>query len=107
MNKFPQEQYSGLQVYYSPNHEESQKIASFIQSYTRTYLQPENEREIKKATSAIYLLHRIQSPAVLVECGFLSNPEEAEKLTTPDYQCQLACMVFAAVTEWYEGGNRT
>ena len=107
MNKFPESQYNGLQVYYSPNHTDSQKIASFIQSYVRTYLQPENTREIKKATSSIYLLHRIQSPAVLVECGFLSNPEECAKLTDTQYRCQLAGMIFASAAEWYEAGKST
>jgi len=107
MNKFPMPQYKGLQVYYSSNHNDSQKIASFIQSYTRTYLQPENTREIKKATSAIYLLHRIQSPAVLVECGFLSNPEEAAMLASPEYRCQLAAVIFASAAEWHEAGRLT
>ena len=105
MNKFPEPQYKGLQVYYSPNHTDSQKIAAFIQSYARTYIQPENTREIKEATSSIYLLHRIKTPAVLVECGFLSNPEETDMLTTPEYRCRLAGMIFASTAEWYESGK--
>ncbi len=107
LNKFPESKYSGLQVYYSPNHTDSKKIASFIQSYARTYLQPENTREIKEATSSIYLLHRIRTPAVLVECGFLSNPEETAMLTTAEYRCRLAGVIFASAAEWYEAENST
>ena len=102
MNKFPDTSCSGLQVYYSPNVAESQSYASLLQSYARTFLDAGNDREIKKATSAIYLLHRIQTPAVLVECGFLSNPTECEKLKTPSYQLQLASVLTAALAEVME-----
>jgi N-acetylmuramoyl-L-alanine amidase len=60
---------------------------------------PENHRQIKAAGSNIYLLDRIQSPAVLVECGFLSNPAEAEKLAREDYYHALATLIFGAVAE--------
>ncbi|MBR2073014.1 MAG: N-acetylmuramoyl-L-alanine amidase [Alistipes sp.] len=73
-----------------------------LQSYARTFLAPENTREIKKATSSIYLLHRIQLPAVLVECGFLSNPEECSTLQDKNYQLQLASVITAALVEGLE-----
>ena len=100
MNKFPQEKYRGLQVYYSPNAAGSENAANLIQTYTRKYLMPENERETKKATDAIYILDRIRMPAVLVECGFLSNPEECSNLCDPAYQVKLASAIFAGCTEW-------
>lgn len=99
MNSYPLSQYSGLQVWYSPNHEHSQTIAETIQSTVQNNLQPENDRQIKSATSSIYLLHHLTCPAVLVECGFLSNPEEAEKLNTPAYQEQLAFLIFLSIME--------
>lgn len=97
MNKFPVEKYSGLQVYYSKNHEGSRALAESIRTAVRENLQPENSREIKAATSAIYILDRIQIPAVLVECGFLSNAAEEAKLRDRDYQKQLAAVLAATV----------
>ena len=98
MNSYPDARYDGLQVWYSPNHPSSQTIAEEIQKTTRELLQPENDRQTKAATSAIYLLHNLTVPAVLVECGFLSNPAEAEKLTTAEYQEQLALVLSLAIS---------
>ena len=103
MNKFPQPQYSGLQVYYSPNAPESRTVAEVIRNYTKLYLQPENERETKAATSSIYLLHRIQRPAVMVECGFLSNEEELSRLKDDTYRRQLALVIACAAAESLSG----
>ena len=99
LNAFPQSQYRGLQVWYSPNHEDSAKLASCIQQTVAKSLQPDNHRTIKRATSAIYLLHHLHCPAVLVECGFLSNPEEAVLLNTEDYQRELASVLLSAIME--------
>lgn len=99
MNSYPLSQYSGLQVWYSPNHAQSQLLAQTIQSAVKEGLQPENTRHIKRATGSIYLLHHLTCPAVLVECGFLSNPEEAALLNQPEYQQQLAFFIFLAITE--------
>ena len=93
MNNFPIEKYSGLQVYYSKNHADSFALAKLIQDCVRTALQPENDRKVKPAGSNIFLLDRISAPAVLVECGFLSNPGEAEKLADKTYQAQLAAVL--------------
>ena len=103
MNKFPQSQYSGLQVYYSPTAPESRTVAEVIRNYTKLYLQPENERETKAATSSIYLLHRIQRPAVMVECGFLSNEEELSRLKDDTYRRQLALVIACAAAESLSG----
>lgn len=105
MNKFPREQYKGLQVYYSKNTAESESAARLIQNYTKTHIMPWNDREIKPSTSAIYILHRIQVPAVLVECGFLSNPGERQLLTEQAYQVKLASSIFAASAEWLTAQN--
>ena len=102
MNKFPEPRYKGLQVYYSPNHPASQSYATLLQSYARTFLDPQNHRETKKADSAIYLLHRMPIPAVLVECGFLSNPEECARLNTAEYRKITAAVLTAALTECRE-----
>lgn len=103
MNKFSDPQYSGLQVYYSPARPESQTVASLVQNYAKLYLQPDNDRAIKKATSSIYLLARSEIPAILVECGFLSNEEELSRLTDPLYQKQLALTIACAIAESMTG----
>ena len=97
MNAFPQTQYSGLQVYYSANHPNSQALAEEIQSVTKQLLQPRNERKIKSGGENIYLLERLSCPAVLIECGFLSNSEECEKLSDPSYQEELALTIGVAI----------
>ena len=99
MNAFPQTQYHGLQVWYSPNHTDSVILAKTVQELAQSQLQPENDRRVKSATSSIYLLHHLTVPAILVECGFLSNPQEAEKLATSEYQDQLAFLLFLALTD--------
>lgn len=96
MNKFPNTRYSGLQVWYSPNHPSSETTARLIQSAVKTYISPDNNREIKKAGSNIYLLDRIKNPAVLIECGFLSNVTEAARLSDSAYCKQLASVIAVA-----------
>lgn len=100
MNYFAQVKYSGLQVYYSPNDPESRLLAEAIQSRVAATLQPSNHRTVKEATSAIFLLHNLTCPAVLIECGFLSNAEEARLLATEEYRAALANEIFLAIEEY-------
>ncbi len=100
MNKFPQSRYHGLQVYYSVNDKSSQALADAIQASVKSGLQPDNGRSVKPATSAIFLLHKTASPAVLVECGFLSNEEEARRLEDPQYRASLCLLIGTAYAKW-------
>lgn len=84
----------GTQVFYSDNNKKSEKIAESIQKTVASDIQKENKRMIKKSGKEIYLLHNTKNPAVMVECGFLSNPEEAEKLNNADYQKLMAFEIF-------------
>ena len=97
LNKFCQPQYSGLQVYYSPNDPGSVEFAEAVKNTVKCYLQPGNERETKKATSSIFILKTITIPAILVECGFLSNPEELNKLIDPQYELALSFCLSTAL----------
>ena len=99
MNSYPDSRYSGLQVWYSKNDERSRSFASYVQSYAAGYLDPSNTRVIKPATSSIYLLDRLQVPAILIECGFLSNENESALLASDDYQTKLALVIFAALCD--------
>ncbi len=92
-NSFSKSQYSGLQVYYSTNDPASRILASKIQADIKEKLQPSNNRTIKPSSS-IYLLDELTCPAVLVECGFLSNQAECERLCDESYQnafCDIMC----------------
>ncbi len=93
MNKFPAESCKGLQVYYSPNHPSSASLAERIQSDVKLYLSPDNHRLSKRATTSIFILNRIQIPAVLVECGFISNRDEALLLSDVGYQKKLIAVL--------------
>ena len=89
-NKFPQRSCRGTQFFYAPGNPASQPLAAAMRDTLCALLQPDNTRELKAGTSDIYLLHETRSPAVLVECGFLSNPEERLLLQRPDYRQKLA-----------------
>lgn len=97
MNKFPAENVSGVQIYYSPNNSLSLELAQKIKKQVNELLQPDNYRELKEAGSNIYILDRIENPAVLVECGFISNTEEAKLLCSEDYRRRLVLAVGTAV----------
>lgn len=89
-NHFSVAKYHGTQVFYSVNHSESEQLARMLQQSVVEHLQPDNNRQIKPATDGIFLLHHTTKPAVLVECGFLSNWEELDLLKKSDYQQELA-----------------
>ena len=80
----------GAQVFYGGNNPESKVIAESIQSGISGMLQPDNSRVIKQATKDIYILYHTNKPAVLVECGFISNNREAALLSDNEYQNKMA-----------------
>ena len=93
MNTYPHPSCQGVQVWYSENNEASFELAKTIQSTTQELLQNENDRTVKRSGSSIYLLRKLEYPAVLVECGFLSSPEEATLLGDESYRQQLALVL--------------
>ncbi len=106
MNSFPKSKYSGAQVFYSKNNPSSPVLAGQVQTALSQVLNPANTRLPKQAEDSIYLMKSVQCPAVIVECGFLSNPEEAVKLTSEDYQRKIAVSITVAVLSYLaEGGG--
>ncbi len=101
MNSFAKPKYSGLQVYYSENNELSREIASSVQKKVREELQPDNNRAVKKS-DGIYVLENVENPAILVECGFLSNPEECKKLLEKEYQRNLSFSIVCGIIDVIE-----
>ena len=102
MNAFPQAQYKGLQVYYSPNHSLSATLAKNVQDRVKEQLQTDNHRKIKRAGSDIFLLEHLECPAVLIECGFLSNAQECAALNEQVYRQKLAFLLFCSIREAVE-----
>jgi N-acetylmuramoyl-L-alanine amidase len=100
-NTFGQSKYYGTQVFYSANNDFSRVLAKEIQETVKNMLQPENERQIKKAEKNLYILYHAKSPAVMVECGFLSNPAESEKLKSDSYQNQMAFSILSGTLKFY------
>lgn len=101
MNSFSNQKYSGLQVYYSPKNEESRNLASAVQTSVKNSLQTENERKIKKG-EGMYVLENVDNVAILIECGFLTNPDECEKLSQKEYQKSLSFSIFCGIIEYIE-----
>lgn len=100
-NKFSESKYHGTQIFYSPNNEKSKQLADSIKFSVKGLLQPDNERECKKADSGIYLLKNTDNPAVIVECGFISNEEECKNLLDSQYQKQMAFSITAGFLSYY------
>lgn len=100
-NKFTESKYFGTQIFYSPNNPDSEVLAKSIKLSVKKQLQPNNERECKKADSGIYLLKNTKNPAVIVECGFISNPDECKKLLTKEYQKQISYTIVTGFLDYY------
>lgn len=101
LNKFTTSAANGSQVFYSPKKEESKILGEYIQKSVVKLLQPENQRVNKRATSSTYLLYNADIPAVLVECGFLSNTAELKRLKDEEYQRKMAFCIFCGILEYY------
>lgn len=99
-NKFEQAKYHGTQVFYSPNNENSKEIAECVKFAVKKLIQPDNERECKKADSGIYLLKNAKSPAIIVECGFISNNEECNNLLNETYQKQMSFAIVSGFLDY-------
>ena len=101
-NYFKQSKYSGAQVFYSKNNPESRLIAAEIQGAIVEDIQSDNTRQIKESTTDVYLLYHAKVPAVMVECGFMSNSEEAAKLSDEEYQQKMAESVVKGLKNYLE-----
>lgn len=100
-NSYPEEYVHGAQVFYYTGSVSGQKLAESIQNQLIDKVDSENKRQIK-ANDSYYLLKKTELPIVIVECGFLSNQAEAEKLCDPDYQERLAWAVHMGVLRYLQ-----
>lgn len=105
-NKFPIRKYKGFQVYCSKNNPQSTILGTVMQENVKLYLQPENNRMIKTADKTIRVLDSLTMPAVLAECGFLSNEAEARLLCTEEYRDKLSYVIFASIVQYLDENNK-
>lgn len=98
-NSFSEQKYSGAQVFYYTGSVEGQRLAETVQKQLISGADPDNHREAK-ANSDYYLLKKSTVTAIICECGFLSNPEECEKLTTAEYQRKIAWNIYLGIMQY-------
>ena len=103
MNKFPQSSVRGTQVFYSPTHQDSKIIAEKIQNTIKDRLQPDNKKVITTIPDSVFIFKDVSNPAVLIECGFLSNEGDLKSLSDTAYQKSFAEAVKSVVDEYYNG----
>ncbi|MBQ8868249.1 MAG: N-acetylmuramoyl-L-alanine amidase [Oscillospiraceae bacterium] len=101
-NNFSQSRYFGAQMFYgSKNLDDSRALALALQENFKTNLNPQNTREVKPAPSDLFLFKNAPQPSVLVECGFLSNYNEAKLLANEEYQNQIAFTIAQSIIQFY------
>jgi len=88
-NSFTQESSKGAQVFYHPQSAEGKRLAEIMQDTIKEFVKDENQRAAK-ANDSYYMLKKTTCPLIIVECGFMSNYEEAELLVTEAYQQKMA-----------------
>lgn len=99
-NSYQSEGVKGAQVFYYSNSEEGKKLAEAIQKSFKEILDTDNGREAK-ANNSYYILLNVKCPAVIAECGFLSNYEEAELLEKENYQEKVAEAVVNGIDDYF------
>lgn len=100
MNYYTDSQYSGWQTFYQSNSEESKSLATIIQQSLNENI-GQNKRN-PMAIKGAYIMDKVEIPAVIVECGFLSNKSDEEKLKTYEYQSQLAWGIYIGIQKYFE-----
>lgn len=98
-NNFSESKYNGTQIFYSDN-TESQELSEYMRQAVVGLVQPDNERQCKPADDSIFVLRNAKVPAIIIECGFLSNPQELEKLKDYEYQKEIAFAIYMGFAEY-------
>ena len=100
-NNYTDPQYFGGQMFYNDNHPDNRTLAQIMQNRF-AILQTGNDREIKLSGDELFLLKSNPNPSLMIECGFLSNPEEEAKLGSWEYQQQVAFTIYGGVVEYLD-----
>ena len=100
LNKISQQQYYGWQCFYKQNDEKSTALAKSLQKNLNDSIQKENKRVSMKLDN-VYIIKHVEIPISIVECGFLSNPEEETQLLSDDYQNRLAWGIYNGIMDYF------
>ena len=100
LNKIPQSQYWGWQCFFQNGNEASTKLANSLQENLNETIQKENKRVAMKLDN-VYLMKHVEIPISIVECGFLSNPEEEKLLLEESYQSKLAWGIYTGIMDYF------
>lgn len=100
-NSFTQSKYNGAQFFYAAA-SGSAELAECFRSTVCEQLQPDNTRATKPCTDDVYLIYHASTTAVLAECGFLSNPEEAAALSSEAYQQKMAFALYCGLIRFFQ-----
>ena len=101
LNKIDKSKYYGWQTFYKTGSEKSKLLAEKIQENLNNTIQRENHREPAKLNN-VYIMKHIQIPICIIECGFLSNPEEEQLLQTEEYQEKLAWGIYGGINDYFK-----
>jgi N-acetylmuramoyl-L-alanine amidase len=97
-NKFAQSRVSGAQVFYAKT-EGSRELAEKVQTALKNTLDPDNKKQAAKIPDTVYIMRAAKCPAILIECGYISNPEEGRLLLTDEYQMKIAVAIAAGLLQ--------
>lgn len=100
LNKGESSQYNGWQTFYRENDENGKRLAKCIQEGLKETINVENKR-VENAINGIYITDHVEIPITIVECGFLSNPQEEQKLLTEEYQNELAWGIYTGILNYF------
>lgn len=100
LNKISQSEYYGWQTFFKDGSEEGKRLATCIQNNLNEAIQKENKRVPLKINN-VYIIKHVEIPISIVECGFLSNPEEREQLEDNSYQNKLAWGIYNGVMDYF------
>ena len=104
-NSFTQPSVRGAQTFYSGQSSQGKILAESIQKSIKEYVDRQNKREAK-SNSNYYVLRATAIPAVIVECGFLTNPDEEKLLNNEEYQNQMAWGIYLGIVKYFEIANK-
>ncbi|KGG81051.1 N-acetylmuramoyl-L-alanine amidase [Caloranaerobacter azorensis H53214] len=101
LNSFPQSKYYGAQTFYKKGCEDSKKLAEILQEELRNVLDKNNKR-VPQDRDNIYLIREVNIPSVLIECGFISNPNEERLLSDSKYQEKIAWAIYIGIMRYFK-----
>lgn len=104
MNKIPQSKYYGWQTFYNVKSKKSKLLAECIQFSLNNTIDKKNNR-LAKSISNVYIVDHIEIPLSLVECGFMSNPEELSMLIKDEYQDKIAYGIYLGIMEYFKSSS--